>query len=161
LKKLKVSGPDTLEEVKEAYKNAEDKKDRERLLSISMGHTGNYTGKEIGEAIVRSESSIYRWVKAFRNAGIKGLLLRKKQKGSPPSLSEEDKTALIEGLKEGRWKSAKEIVGWLKERDINIKQGGVYYWLHRLNASWKVPRRSHIKKDEKKAKHSNRKLCLG
>jgi len=42
LKKLKVSGPDTLEEVKEAYKNAEDKKDIERLLSISMGHTGNY-----------------------------------------------------------------------------------------------------------------------
>jgi len=40
MKKLKVSGPSTAEEVKEAYKNNCDKKERERLLAIVMGQTG-------------------------------------------------------------------------------------------------------------------------
>jgi len=127
---------------------------------LSWDKQVNYTALEISNTLGKGKRTIFRWVKAFRNDGITGLLLRKKPKGNEPSLSQEDQAALIEGLKEGRWKSAKEVGGWLEERDIHIKQGGVYYWLHRLNASWRVPRRSHIKRDEKKVKHSNMRLYL-
>jgi len=40
MKKLKVNTPSTAEDVKEAYKNNCDKKERERLLAIVMGQTG-------------------------------------------------------------------------------------------------------------------------
>ena len=37
---------------------------------------------------------------------------------------------------------------WLQEeRGIDLKLGGVYYWLHKLRSSWKVPRPKHKNQD--------------
>ena len=37
----------------------------------------------------------------------------------------------------------------MKTQDVELKLSAIYYWLHRLRASWKLPRKSHEKRPEK------------
>ena len=146
MKKLKVTGPESPEAVEAAYQASEEKHDRERLLAIRLGQRGQSTLQEIGELVGRSRSTIARWVHAFRQGGIEGLLQRR-HKGSAGRVPESLQQALVEGLRQGRWKRAREIQAWLAQRGIPLTCSGVYYWLAKLKASWKLPRKSHVKKN--------------
>jgi transposase len=146
MKKLRVGGPETPEAVEAAYQSSMEKRDRERLQVIRLGQRGAYTLQEIGDIVGRGRATIARWVKAYRVGGISGLLTRR-YAGSIGRMSESMLEALSKGLYEGRWKSAGEIQSWLKEQGIGLSRSGVHYWLSKVRASWKVPRKSHVKKD--------------
>ena len=145
MKKLKVTGPESPESVEAAYQASAEKHDRERLLAIRLGQQGQYTLQEIGEIVGRGRATISRWVKAYRQGGIEGLLSRQ-HKGSVGRVPEALQQALVEGLRQGDWKRAREIQAWLAQRGISLTCSGVYYWLYKLKASWKLPRKSHVKK---------------
>jgi transposase len=146
-KPLKVGGPDSPEYVSKAYESSQERHDRERLLAIQIAQQGNHTLEEIASLLKRGRRTIVRWLKAYREGGIQKLLHRG-HGGRGASLSQSDQEALIEGLRSGHWKRAKDIQLWLqKERGVELELSGVYYWLHRLRGSWKVPRKSHVKKD--------------
>jgi transposase len=146
-RRLNFQGLPPLSEVNERYKAATERHDRERLLAIRMGETGEFTSSGIAQALGRGRATIARWIKAYREEGFEGLLKRG-NKGNKPRLSSSDLEALKQGLREGRWKTAKEIQMWLQqERKIDMKLSGVYYWLRRVMASWKVPRKSHKDQD--------------
>ena len=145
MKKLKVTGPESPEAVEAAYRASAEKHDRERLLAIRLGQQGHSTLQEIGELVGRSRSTIARWVKAFRQGGIEGLL-RRQHKGRAGRVPASLQQALVEGLRQGRWKRAREIQAWLAQRGSPLTCSGVYYWLYKLKASWKLPRKSHVKK---------------
>jgi len=135
------------EEVDKAYEASQEHHDRERLLAIRLIHQGNHTLEQIGSMLKRGRTTIARWLKAYREGGIKKLLYRG-HGGRGASLSQTDQEALIEGLRSGRWKRAGDIQAWLQEEQgIDLHLSGVYYWLAKLKASWKVPRKSHVKKD--------------
>jgi putative transposase len=145
-KTLKVGGPATQAAIEAAYKASQDPHERERLLAIRMGQQGQWTLETIAQVLGRGRDTIVRWVRAYREGGMTRLLKRRYQ-GRRAQLSEADQQALVEGLRKGQWKSAKEIRRWLqKERGVELKLGGVYYWLNRLEARWKVPRKRHKKK---------------
>ncbi len=58
----------------------------------------------------------------------------------------------LAGLREGRWKRAREIQQWLKSRhQIKLTPSGIYYWLGKLGGVLKVPRKTHAKKDARQA----------
>ena len=157
-KKLKVGGPATYEEIGAAYQASRAPQERERLLAIRMGQQGEWTCEKIAHTLGRGRDTIVRWVRAYRQGGIQGLLERRYE-GRRAQLSADDQQALIEGLRRGQWKTAKEIRRWLqRERGIELKLGGVYYWLNRLEASWKVPRKSHKKKTLPKKRRLNESL---
>jgi transposase len=148
-KKLKVAGPATNDEIGAAYQASRVPHERERLLAIRMGQQGEWTFEKI---------AIVRWVRAYRQGGIPRLLERRYE-GRREKLSEDDKQALVDGLRRGQWKTAKEIRSWLqRERGIELKLGGVYYWLKQLEARWKVPRKSHKKKTRPKKRRLNARL---
>jgi transposase len=148
-RKLNFQGLPTSAEVDERYKTATERHDRERLLAIRMGESGKSTSFGIAQALGRGRATIARWIKAYREGGFEGLLKRG-HKGREPRLSSSDLEALKQGLREGRWKTAKEIQMWLQqERKIGLKLSGVYYWLRRVRGSWKVPRKSHKDQDPK------------
>lgn len=146
MKKLKVGGPATPEAVEAAYQSSTEKRDRERLLAIRLGQQGHSTLQEIGDIVGRGRATIGRWVKVYRAGGVSGLL-RRRYKGSRGRVSESLLEELRKGLHEGRWKSAGEIHRWFKEQGIPLSHSGVHYWLCKVRASWKVPRKSHVKKD--------------
>src|SRR5262249_12850346 len=145
-KKLKVAGPATNEEIGAADQARRGPPEGGAPLAIRMGQQGEWTCEKIAHTLGRGRDTIVRWVRAYRQGGIPRLLERR-YKGRREKLSEDDKTALVDGLRRGQWKTAKEIRSWLqRERGIELKLGSVYYWLKQLEARWKVPRKSHKKK---------------
>jgi putative transposase len=157
-KKLKVAGPATNDEIGAAYQASRVPHERERLLAIRMGQQGEWTFEKIAHTLGRGRDTIVRWVRAYRQGGIPRLLERRYE-GRREKLSEDDKQALVDGLRRGQWKTAKEIRRWLqRERGIELKLGGVYYWLKQLEARWKVPRKSHKKKTRPKKRRLHARL---
>src|SRR5919198_5957853 len=73
-KKLKVAGPATHEEIAAAYKASRDPQERERLLAIRMGQQGEWTCEKIAHTLGRGRDTMVRWVRAYRQGGISGLL---------------------------------------------------------------------------------------
>src|SRR5919202_1754169 len=72
---------------------------------------------------------------------------------------ERERLLAIRMGQQGEWKTAKEIRRWLqRERGIELKLGGVYDWLNRLEARWKVPRNRHKKKTLPKKRRLNESL---
>jgi len=161
-KKLKVAGPATPAEVDKAYQESREPHERERLLAIGLGQQGQWTLEEIGGILKRSRATIIRWVRAYRQGGIKGLGERHYEgERRKPSLRGQELEELKKGLEEGKWKSAREIQRCLKgERNKELKLGAIYYWLRQMRASWKVPRKGHKKKTLSKRRSLKRSWCL-
>lgn len=139
--------PTPEEEVRAAYEAATDRHDRERLLAISLWQRQELSVRRIAGVVMRGRSTVCRWIRAFREGGITKLLERQ-HNGRGPSLTEAVKEELREGLKSGRWKTAREIQAWLEEQhQIKLKPSGVGYWLRQVKARPKMPRPSHVEKD--------------
>lgn len=147
--KLKITGPGTYQQVRDAFKKEHDPKRSRKLQAIRMGFIGEYTTEQIAQIVGCSKSSVTLWVKVYREGGIESLLTTHHKPGRQPSLNEKAVAELLQGLKDGRWKRIKEIRKWLAdEHHVGLSYRGVHYWLEKLGASLKVPRKSHAKKDE-------------
>jgi len=150
-KSLELGNHSNPEEVEELYKSSEEKHDRERLLAVLMGYE-NKTLAEIGSSLKRGRATISRWLKAYREGGLKQILHRGHGGGRSASLSEYHQETLIKVLHSGRWKRARDIQIWLQvEYGIDLRISGVYYWLCRLKGSWKLPRPKHKEQDSEEA----------
>jgi transposase len=80
--------------------------------------------------------------------------------GAVPRVSGKVLTELQAGLVAGRWKRAKEIQQWLKQQhEQKLTLDGVYYWLGKLGAVLKVPRKTHAQKDADQGAEFQRTLC--
>jgi transposase len=146
-KPIQIGDSSSLESLDAAYKASQERHDRERLLAIRLAHQGSQTLEQIGVILKRGRATIGRWLKAYREGGIQKLLHRSRS-GRKARLSHADQETMTEGLYSGRWKRARDIQMWLQEeRGIDLKLGGVYYWLYKLKSSWKVPRPRHKDQD--------------
>lgn len=146
-KQLKVEGHVTAEEVATARKMSTNPFDQERLLAVEMAQRGGFRIADIAKAIGRGHATIERWLKRFRKGGISELLKRE-HNARKPQLTAKDVQALKDGLRAGQFKRAKEMKKWLaEERGIGMSLWGVYYWLGKVKAHPKVPRKAHHKQD--------------
>ena len=146
-KRMKVESGQTSEEVDAVYQRCTNPHDHKRLLALQMAQQGQWTMQQIAQAIGKGRATIGRWIKAYRQDGISGLLGRG-HGGRRPKLKADDIDALKEGLRNGQWKSGGQIRQWLKDqRGIQLSRSGVYYWLSQVRASWKVPRKRHAQQD--------------
>jgi len=148
-KPLNLGNHSTQEQVEFQYKSSSEKHDKERLLAILMAYENNHL-KCISKILKRAKSSICRWLKAYREGGIEQLLQRK-HGGRKASLSESNQKDLTDLLYSGQCKKAKTVQSWLKTQHVQLSLSGIYYWLHRLRGSWKLPRKSHEKRNQKEA----------
>jgi transposase len=127
---------------------------------MRLAASGQLTAAQIAEQVGISRRQFFHWVNALKAGGIEGLLKRAHGGGVAPQVGGKVLTELQAGLKEGRWKRAKEIQHWLQQRHrkkLTIK--GVYYWLGKLGGVLKVPRKAHAQKDAAQAAEFQRKLC--
>jgi len=144
---LHLKGPATIEQIDEARRTHHDPHAQERLLAVRMAHQGRFRVSDIALALGRSERCIRHWLKKYRRGGLEALL-RRSNGHRHPSVDENVQASLVEKLKQGCWKTAKDIKAWLlKEHDIKLSLSGVYYWLRKLGASLKWPRKRHHKQD--------------
>ena len=113
--KLKITGPGTHEQVRDAFRKESDPKRRRKLQAIRLGFMGEHTTEEIAEIVGCAKSSVTAWVKAYREGDIEGLLTTHHKPGREPSLNEIMVAELLQGLEDGRWKRIKEIRKWLSD----------------------------------------------
>ncbi len=158
--KLKLNGPATREEIQAARKTCPDPHAQERLLAIQMAQLGHSRIADIAQGLGRGRATIVRWLRKYRQGGLPGLLSRS-HSHRKPRLDAQAIEALEKELKKGQWKSAKEIHPWLEqERGISMSRWGVYYWLKKVGASCKKPRRKHRDQDPEEVEQFKQEIVL-
>ena len=129
-------------------RTCQDVKSQQRLLAARLAASGQLTAAQIAEQLGISRRRFFDWMNALKAGGLAGLLERQHGGGAVPQVQGEALKELQAGLQSGRWKRAKEIQHWLRERHaIRLKLPGVYYWLGKLGGVLKVPRKTHAQKD--------------
>src|SRR5476651_814771 len=139
--------------IKAALAEATDPALRRRLHAVRLAFRGQHTLAEIAETLDCARSSVAEYIRRFRTDGVAGLHL-KPRGGAREKRTKVDAATtaeLLAGLRQGRWKRAKEIRHWLADkRGTRLSLAGVYTWLRRRGAKPKVPRKSHGKQDPAK-----------
>jgi len=149
-KPIKVGDTASLAVLDKEYKSRQEHHDRERLLAIRLAHEEKHTLEQIGSILKRGRATVARWLRSYREGGIEQLLERGHDGGPEASLTQLVQVEIIINLLLGCWKRAKDIQKWLQEKhEIDMKLSGVYYWLHKISGSWKVPRPRHKEQDPK------------
>jgi transposase len=140
----------TRHSVRQHFRTCTDAALKLRLQAIMLAADGQHTYDEIAEVVGRARSLVQRWVAGFRKGGLEDLLKRTKAPGKSSELQDAAvQKQLVDGLKKGRWMTAKEISAWLsEEHGIHRNFRSMYYWLGKCGGALKVPRPVHQKKCE-------------
>ena len=147
-KRYHLNRPDLAARVVIELRTCKDTKAQQRLLAARMAASGQFTAAQIAEQIGVSRRRFFDWMSALKAGGVEGLLQRQQGGGAVAQVHGAVLTELKAGLAAGRWKRAKEIQQWLRERHaVKFKLTGVYYWLGKLGGVLKVPRKTHARKD--------------
>ncbi|GEM_PF-2666124 len=109
-----------------------------RLEAMRLALAGKWTAAEIAKKVGVSRAQFFNWKKQ----GLKDLLHIERGGGRTPRLSPAIQKEIKRRIRQGQ--GAAEIQFWLngKEVGINIKTGGVYYYLKKLGFRPR-PKRSH------------------
>lgn len=144
---------DESDEVVRLYRCEKEVWKKERLQTIKLFLETDKTDQEVADIVGRCRSRVQVWAKLFREGGIEGLLVRGNGGGRKSRINQAAKEAMIEKLKQGAFRTAKQFQKWLsEEHQVELSEKGVYYHLGKLGGRLKVPRPSHTKKDEVQAK---------
>ena len=126
---------------------------RLRLLAVSHFIDGK-NRTEIASFLKVSRLSVNKWVKAYLDFGIEGLI-EKPHTGRPSRLTVEQKERLKKYVTSnaikpggGRIQGSDIAQFILDEFDVAYKPSGVYRLLHELNLSWISTRSKHPKQSE-------------
>ena len=152
-KRYHLNRPDLAQAVADELRTCQDVKSQQRLLAARLAASGQMTAAQIAEQLGISRRRFFDWMNALKAGGLAGLLERQHGGGAVPQVQGAVRKELLAGLQAGRWKRAKEIQHWLRDRHaIRLKLPGVYYWLGKLGGVLKVPRKTHAQKDAAAAK---------
>ena len=147
-KRYHLNRPDLAQAVAVELRTCQAVKSQQRLLAARLAASGQMTAAQIAEQLGISRRRFFDWLNALKAGGLAGLLERQPGGGAAPPVHGDARKELLAGLQSGRWKRAKEIQHWLRERHaIRLKLPGVYYWLGKLGGVLKVPRKTHAQKD--------------
>ena len=146
-RQLVLGRPDLSGEIENRYRHETDVRSKVRLLCVKLVATGEYTSEQIAKICGKSQSSIFVWIKAFRESGFEGLLGRQKpgpEEGSFRGVPEPVLAELRKGVEDGRWTTAEAARRWLKDKhQISRPYVTVWQWLKKLGGVLRVPRPKH------------------
>ena len=133
---------------------------KERLQVIKLLLETEKSDQEVADIVGKARSCIQSWTKLFREGGLESLLVRGNGGGRKSRMSDATKEAMVEKLKQGEFRTAKQFQKWLSEdHQVELSEKGVYYHLGKLGGRLKVPRPSHLKKDENRVKEFRENLA--
>jgi transposase len=159
-KRFHLKRPDLAAEVTAALTDCQEVRAHQRLLAMRLAASGQFTAAQIAEQMGVSRRQFFHWVNALKAGGVARLLERDHGGGQPAQIYGPILTELRLGLQAGRWKRAKEIQAWLRQRhETRLTVKGVYYWLGKLGGVLKVPRKTHAHKDAAASAEFQRTLC--
>jgi len=122
------------EEAKRRFKTVKEAWKKQRLQTILLLLETDKSFKEVAELVHSHPSWIKRMAKLFREEGLEALLTRHHKNGGRKSkCSPEALEALTEKLKDGEFRTARQIEHWLQEEhDIILGKNSIYHILKKL-----------------------------
>jgi transposase len=78
-----------------------------------LGQQGPWTLAQMAQALSRGRATIATWIGVSRQEGLESVL-RRRQVGRGATVADAAREALQEGLRQGKWQTAKEMQRWLK-----------------------------------------------
>ncbi|MEG4034891.1 IS630 family transposase [Microcoleus sp. w1-18aA5] len=150
--KFKVEIQETVEELEHRLQRAITAVSKEKLLLLYWIATKRIkTREELVTMLKRDESTIYRWLRAYKQGGITSLLTVKKAPGKTPHIPPEVREKLIKKLQEPEGETSYgKLQIWLeKECGIKVSYKVVHDLVHyKLKSYLKVPRPQSNKVNE-------------
>jgi len=141
-------------ELKKLQKQQQTVKAEKRILCLLFLKTNKFTTQTLlAESLAISRQSLVRWLSLYRKAGIQGILLEPSRNKPSKIITPE----IHQGLSEKVQEATSPLLGYLDAQRWVEEKYGVkvkYHWLRvymikHFKTKLKVPRKSHIKKDEK------------
>src|SRR5918998_1205641 len=161
--KFQIEIQETLEELEHRLERAITAVSKEKLLLLYWIATKKIkTREELARMLKRDESTIYRWLKTYKQHGITELLTVKKAPGKTPHIPPEVREKLIKKLQEPEGETSYgKLQLWLeKECGIKVSYKVVHDLVHyKLKADLKVPRPQSDKANEEVQVSFKKKLC--
>jgi len=159
-KRFHLKRPDLAQAVAVALPQCKDVKAQQRLVAMRLAASGQFSAAQIAEQIGISRRQFFHWVNALKAGGVERLLKRRHGGGRSAQVQGSVLEELQSGLREGRWKRAREIQQWLALRHRKkLGLTGVYYWLGKLGGVLKVPRKTHVQKNAVATAEFQQTLC--
>ena len=120
--KFQVEIQETLEELEHRLERAITAVSKEKLLLLYWIATKKIkTREELARMLKRDESTIYRWLKTYKQGGITSLLTVKKAPGKTPHIPPEVREKLIKKLQQPEGETSySKLQLWL-EKECAIK----------------------------------------
>lgn len=142
--KFEVEVNESQEELKHRLHHAITASSKERLQMLYwLKQDAIATRKELSQKLGRDESTIYRWLKRYRQGGLRDLLDVKTPPGKKSKISQSEMNQLKERLSQPQgFKSYGEIQDWLNQRfGVDLAYKSVHKIVrYKLKAKLKVPR---------------------
>jgi transposase len=139
-------GSEHLKEVEAALKVHTKVWQQKRLLAIRMIAQHELSAQQIAEVLDASRASVFNWRDQFEEGGIAGLLRREYTGFKNPLIKGELQKEMIEGLRKGMWRRAKDVQAWLKEKTGQHRaERTLRYHLKKSGGALKMPRKAHAK----------------
>jgi transposase len=161
--KFQVEIQETVEELEHRLERAITAVSKEKLLLLYWIATKKIkTREELATMLKRDSSTIYRWLKTYKQGGITSLLTVKKAPGKTPHIPPEVREKLIKKLQEPQGETSYgKLQLWLeKECGIKVSYKVVHDLVHyKLKADLKVPRPQSNKVNEGVQANFKKKLC--
>ena len=145
---LRIDITESLEELKHRLQHDSQASHHERLQMLYWLKQGLVSSRQqLSQLLNRGETTITRWLTAYRQGGLAQLLEVKTAPGKPCALSPEMMEKLKERLQDPRGVSSyKEIWQWLREQGVEVGYSTVHRIVrYQLKAKLKVPRPRHHK----------------
>ncbi len=147
-KRGRIDFKNEAEEVATRFKSEKIQWKKERLQLIKLLLETEMSLAEVAPIVGRAPSRVKAWVKSFREEGLAKLLVRGNGGGRKPLMSQQIQDELVEKLRIGTFRTAGQILHWLKEEhQLEYGKDSIYYVLGKLGGRLKVPRPCHEKKD--------------
>ena len=142
--KFEVEVKESQEELKHRLHHAVTASSKERLQMLYwLKSNAIASRKELSQKLGRDESTIYRWLKRYRQGGLTNLLDVKTPTGKKSKISEGEMNQLKERLSQPQgFKSYGEIQDWLnQEFGVDLAYKSVHKIVrYKLKAKLKTPR---------------------
>ena len=159
--KLEVSYPVTLVELRNALKEAESPKIRERLQIIIHVKSG-LSARKTAELMGISRGKVSYWVKRFNTAGFEGLRDKPRKGGEPkvdPGVLKEilEKEPKEFGYGVEAWTASLFRVHIAKTLGVEYHPNYIYQLIKRLGYALKVPRPESVKRSSDRERETFKK----
>ncbi len=141
-------------ELKKLLSKHKEERLRKRIRMLMHLKSNTYkTRIELADEIGVGKRTLERWIHTYENKGIDSLLAPITRRKPSTFITQQIHKALFNRLSDPKnaFGSYIEMQAWLNEEfECNIKYENLYYYVRsKFKAKLKVPRKSHINKDEK------------